>query len=132
MKTPLSIPIIFITAAAYAGFGLWLGVQPNALLEAFGIEDRTPAMATEIRAFYGGIELGIAAVMLVLWKQGYARPAMLVGGLPLAGSASGRCIGMLVDGYSGVHAVFAGFEFVGFAFCMLGMFAVRNHDNTGH
>ena len=55
---------ILITAASFAGFAVWLGVNPNALLNTFGIEDRTPQMATEIRAFYGGVKMAIAVAMI--------------------------------------------------------------------
>ncbi|MCM2375185.1 DUF4345 family protein [Aporhodopirellula aestuarii] len=118
--------VVWITAAAYAGFAVWLGISPNALLEAFGIDQRTPQMATEIRAFYGGVEMGIAAVMLLLWKQKQVASALLVGALPLLGSASGRCLGIVVDGFSALHATFAIFEFVGFLFCVAGVFSLKN------
>ena len=111
---------IFITATSFAAFAIWLGVNPNALLEAFGIEDRTPQMATEIRAFYGGIEMAIAVAMIVLWRRGDLFAALLVGGLPLLGSAIGRFIGLVVDGYSMMHLGFAGLEIVGAAFCLAG------------
>jgi hypothetical protein len=61
---------IFFTALTYAGFALWLGLNPGALLSAFGIEQSTPQMLTEIRAFYGGVEFAIAAAMLILWWRG--------------------------------------------------------------
>ncbi len=111
---------ILITAASFAGFAVWLGVNPNALLEAFGIEDRAPRMATEIRAFYGGIEMAIAVAMIVLWRRGDLFAALLIGGLPLAGSATGRLFGMTVDGYSATHLGFASLELVGAAFFLIG------------
>jgi len=119
-KPDLPTIAILITAASFAGFAVWLGVNPNALLEAFGIEDRTPQMATEIRAFYGGIEMAIAVAMILLWRRGDLFAALLIGGLPLLGSASGRLIGMVVDGFSMMHAGFAGLELVGAAFCLAG------------
>lgn len=111
---------ILITAASFAGFAIWLGVNPNALLEAFGIEDRTPQMATEIRAFYGGIEMAIAIAMIVLWRRGDLFAALLIGGLPLAGSATGRLVGLVADGFSTTHLGFAGLEIVGAVFCLSG------------
>ncbi len=111
---------ILITAASFAGFAVWLGVNPNALLEAFGIEDRTPQMATEIRAFYGGIEMAIAVAMIVLWRRGDLFAALLIGGLPLLGSASGRLSGLAADGFSMMHLGFAGLELMGAAFCLAG------------
>lgn len=122
---------ILITAASFAGFAVWLGVNPNALLEAFGIEDRTPQMATEIRAFYGGIEMAIAVAMIVLWRRGDLFAALLVGGLPLLGSASGRCIGLVADGFSTMHLGFAGLELVGAAFCLAGARMVSRGNLDG-
>jgi hypothetical protein len=115
---------LLITAAIYAGFAVWLGTRPDALLTAFGIESSTPQMLTEIRAFYGGIELAIAVVMLLLWRRGDIFAALLIGGLPLAGSASGRCLGLLLDGFSALHASMAVVEAIGCAFCLAGCLAV--------
>ncbi len=131
MKDRFPVVAILITALTYAGFAIWLGFHPNALLEAFGIEDRTPQMATEIRAFYGGIEIAIAVAMIVLWRRGDLFAALLIGGLPLFGSATGRCIGLFVDGFSGLHACFAGLEAVGAAFCLAGCVMVRKAPTEG-
>lgn len=111
---------IFITAASWAGFAIWLGVNPGALLPAFGVEATTPEMLTEVRAFYGGVEMAIAVAMIVLWFRGDLFAALLVGGLPLLGSAGGRCIGVIVDGFSVMHVRFAVLEVVGAVFCLAG------------
>ncbi|GEM_PF-2321303 len=111
---------IFVTAASWAGFAVWLGVNPGALLPAFGVEASTPQMLTEVRAFYGGVEMAIAVAMVLLFKRGELFAALLVGGLPLVGSACGRLIGLVVDGFSMTHLGFAGLEIVGAAFCLVG------------
>lgn len=118
MKNHFPAVALYLTAATYASFALWLGLRPAALLQAFGIETSTPQMLTEIRAFYGGIEMAIAIVMVALWRRGERFAGLLVGALPLAGSSIGRCIGMLVDGFSPLHAGFALVEAVGSAFCL--------------
>ncbi len=115
---------LLITSAIYAGFAVWLGLRPAALLAAFGIESTTPQMLTEIRAFYGGIELAIAVVMLLLWRRGDIFAGLLIGGLPLAGSASGRCVGLVLDGFSTLHASLAAIEAMGCIFCLAGCLAV--------
>lgn len=120
--------VVLCTAALYAGFAVWLGVRPDALLQGFGVTAPTAAMLTEIRAFYGGLELGIAVVMVVLWRQGHVGPALLIGGVPLAGSASGRLIGLVADGYSSLHLGFALFEFIGFAVCLAGYRAIARTE----
>ena len=111
---------IFITAASWAGFALWFGTNPGALLPAFGVDGTTPQMLTEVRAFYGGVEMAIAVAMILLWKRGHLFASLLVGGLPLLGSASGRCLGLLIDGFSIMHLGFAILELVGAAFCLAG------------
>ncbi|MEN1680981.1 MAG: DUF4345 family protein [Planctomycetota bacterium] len=119
---------LLITAAIWAGFAVWLGANPAALLSAFGVEARPPAILTEVRAFYGGVELGIALVMLLLWRRGELVAGLLVGGVPLLGSAAGRCFGLAVDGYSAMHAGFAVFELLGAAFCLAGCAAAKNNS----
>jgi hypothetical protein len=111
---------IFITASIWAGFAIWLGVNPSVLLPAFGVESSTPQMLTEVRAFYGGVEMAIAVAMMVLWRRGDLFAALLVGGLPLVGAASGRLIGIVVDGFSAMHLGFAAMELFGAAFCFAG------------
>ena len=112
--------VIFITAVIWASFAIWLGTGPGALLSAFGIEEATPQMLTEIRAFYGGVELAIAGAMIMLWWRGELFASLVIGGLPLLGSAFGRLLGLVLDGYSQVHLGFAAVELVGAAFCLAG------------
>ncbi|MEM8668935.1 MAG: DUF4345 family protein [Planctomycetota bacterium] len=119
--------VILITAAFWIGFAVWLGFKPGALLPAFGIDKSTPQMLTEVRAFYGGVQLAIAVAMIVLWWRDEPFSALLVGGLPLVGSASGRFIGLLVDGYYQMHAGFAAMECIGAVFCLVGC-AVLNRE----
>ena len=76
-------------------------------------------MRTEIRAFYGGIELGIAGVMILLWRMKQAAIGLIVGGVPLAGSALGRFLGMSLEGIDSTHLVLAGFELLGSFTCLL-------------
>ena len=59
-----------ITAASFTGFSIWLGMMPSALLTTLGMEQNTPQMRKEIRAFYGGFKMAIAVAMFVLWERG--------------------------------------------------------------
>ncbi len=111
---------ILITAASWSGFALWLGANPGALLPAFGVDESTPQMLSEVRAFYGGVEMAIAVAMIVLWRRGDLFASLLIGGLPFVGSASGQLMGLVVDGFSMMHLGFAGLEIVGAAFCLTG------------
>ncbi|MDA9859072.1 DUF4345 family protein [Rubripirellula sp.] len=89
-----------------------------------------PQMLTEVRAFYGGVEMAIAVAMILLWKRGHLFASLLVGGLPLLGSASGRCIGLLIDGFSSMHLGFAILELVGAAFCLAGCIMATSAPET--
>lgn len=129
MKNRFSTLVILITAAVWAGFAVWLGLQPIALLTAFGIENSTPQMLTEVRAFYGGVELAVAVAMMVLWRRGELVAALLIGGLPLVGSACGRCFGLVFDGFSTMHASFVCVELTGAAFCFAG-YLVTQQEKT--
>lgn len=122
---------VFLTAAVYAGFAVWLGTQPTALLTAFDIEQTTPQMQTEIRAFYGGIEMALAVAMIWLWKRGDLFAACLMGGLPLVGSVSGRLLGQLLDGYSPLHLGLAIPESIGATFCLIACWHVARHRRQG-
>jgi hypothetical protein len=124
MNNHFPIVAILITAASWAGFAVWLGLNPGALLPAFGVEASTPQMLTEVRAFYGGVEMAIAVAMIVLWRCGDLFASLLVGGLPLVGSVCGRLSGLVVDGYSPMHLGFAVLELVGAAFCFAGCVVV--------
>lgn len=119
---------IMITAIVYVGFAVWLGSNPSALLTAFSINEATPQMLTEIRAFYGGVELAIAAAMMLLWSRGDLFAAALVGGLPLAGSVSGRVLGQFVDGYSALHLGLALPEAVGAAVCFVACWQINRRS----
>jgi hypothetical protein len=131
MTNRLPTVAIFITAASWAGFAIWLGLNPGALLPAFGVDASTPQMLTEVRAFYGGVEMAIAVAMIVLWRRGELFAALLVGGLPLVGAAAGRCVGLIADGFSMMHLGFAGLEVVGAAFCLVGCVIVSREKKEG-
>ena len=121
-RTPTAI--VFVTAITWAAFAVWLGTNPGALLPAFGVEASSPQMLTEVRAFYGGVELAIATAMILLWLRGELFASLLVGGLPLFGSACGRIAGLALDGYSTLHIGFATLELVGAACCLAGCLMV--------
>lgn len=110
---------IFITALTWTGFACYLGSKPAALLSSFGVEQSTTAMLTEIRAFYGGVELAIAVCMILLWRLGDLRASLLVGALPLLGSVSGRVVGLVLDEFSLLHLGLGSFEAFGFVICLL-------------
>jgi hypothetical protein len=105
-----------LTALVFAAFGVALLVQPS-LLEALGIELGRPAAVTEIRAFYGGLELGLAAFFaLASTREEWLRPALVAQAVVLGGILLARLAGIVADGsaetlillFAAVEAVGAG------------------------
>ena len=82
-----------------AGYGIYCLIDPGLLGRLTGLVIATPAAMTEIRAMYGGLELGlglfflISAVLPQTTRQGLFCMLLCLGGLGLS-----RGAGLLFDG----------------------------------
>lgn len=86
---------IALTALTYGGFGMALLINPE-LLRVVGVRAADPAGTTELRAFYGGLELGLAVFLLVaLRRPQWHEPALFIQISSLTGIACARLIGLL-------------------------------------
>ena len=80
-------------------FGMVCFVAPAAMLRGFGIELSTPDALTEVRATYGGAQLGVAAFLAYSSRhESFFEPALLLFALLMGGFAASRIAGMLIDG----------------------------------
>lgn len=91
--------VLLLALMMFGGFGVWLLIAPENLAGWVGITTTRPGGATELRALYGGLEIGLAGFMV--W--GFVRAEMtgaacLCLGLSMAGIAIARCVGLIVDG----------------------------------
>ncbi len=91
--------LLTLAGLGFLGFGLWFLVDPISPLAAIGITATGAPAATEFRAFYGGLEVGLAVLLLAA----AARPDWRVPGLWLVlatngGIAAGRLLGVALDG----------------------------------
>ena len=68
---------LLASAVGFAGFGLALIIAPH-LMESAGLSIIDPAGRIEIRAFYGGLELGLAMFFLIAWKKEWILPGLSV------------------------------------------------------
>ena len=121
--------IAAVTALTWIGFGGWLLLDPAALLRAFDVADAPPMFLAELRAFYGGVEIGIGVVIALLIRR-QPDAAALVGATTLLGAATGRIIGMLVDAASLLLAAFAGLELLGAGLNLWAWRCARRGDNA--
>jgi hypothetical protein len=86
----------------FLGFGAVMLVAPQTAMAALGLNLPDGVPTTEIRAFYGGLELGLGVLLLAaMRKVQYRRAGLLLGAVSYGAVASARVIGMLVDGSGG-------------------------------
>lgn len=104
-----------VGAITFAIFGLWLLVRPRAMV-AVDIPADTGNARAEIRAMYGGLELGIAAFLaLALWRPELSEAALWFQLLALGGLVLGRLVGIGLEkgGVKGLLWLFAAMEAAG-------------------
>ena len=94
---------LLIAAVVLAAYGVLFFVLPSVLGGLVGVEFASPDAPVEIRAFYGGLELGIAAFLFACARN----PRLVSAGLlflALAFSFAGaaRFLGVLQYGTAGM------------------------------
>jgi hypothetical protein len=93
------IVVLALAGLGFLAFGLWFLVDPIGPLAAIGISATGAPAATEFRAFYGGLEVGLGALLIAAAACRTQHRAGLW--LVLAangGIALGRLVGLAVDG----------------------------------
>jgi hypothetical protein len=91
--------VLCLSGLMFAGFGGWLLLRPEALGEFVKLDAGDPATLTEVRAFYGGLEIGLGLFLL----GAAAIRRAVVSGLVLVllvfgATAMGRGAGLVFDG----------------------------------
>jgi hypothetical protein len=87
-----------ITAAAFTGFGVACFLRPRQMLAKIDVQPTSSTGVTEIRAMYGGMELGLGAFFAYCAAQkGMERPALLAQIAGLGGLAAARIWSILKD-----------------------------------
>lgn len=117
----LSQLVLAAGALAFAIFGVWLLAVPGAL-KAVGITPASPEARTELRAMYGGLELGIAAFLLLcITRTEWHGPGLLLQALAIGGLAAARLIAIAIERgrVRGLLWFFASLELIGAAITWL-------------
>jgi len=95
----LNIVVITIAGLGFIGFGIILLCWPDMALPGVGIQALSAQAQVEVRAMYGGLELGLGVLLLTCFapeKQRFGLQLSLAsyGGLGLARSLSMLVIGV--------------------------------------
>jgi len=107
---------LFVLALLFLGIGVWLFISPEAL-EIFGIQLQGPEARIDVRATYGGMELGFAAFLLVcLRHDAWVRVGLTASGCVIAGFGFARLLAIGIEGQSTpMMWGLVGFEIMGVA-----------------
>jgi hypothetical protein len=94
-------------------YGLYCFVEPGYLAQAAGVTAATATGSTELRAMYGGLQIGIGTFALAaVLNAALVRPALLALAFLAGGLGIARISGaVLDDGWSFYTGMGMGFEF---------------------
>ena|SRR5688500_11724371 len=93
----LDLIALWLGMLSFAFFGVWLLVRPGAL-RGVGVVAENADGRAELRAMYGGLELGIAAFLgLCLLRPDFTEPGLWLQLVALGGIAIGRLIGISLE-----------------------------------
>ena len=99
--TPVRAFLWFNLAMSVFFGGLYL-FDPSIMAEPMGVAATSPAGTNDLRATYGGFQLGVAAFLWWCLREPSRQAAGLVGlAAVIGGLGLCRAIGLVVDGFSG-------------------------------
>lgn len=121
--------VLVLAGLGFLGFGLAIVAAPAAVLGGVGISG-TPAGLVELRAFYGGLELGLAAFLLACAAHpGWREPGLWSVALVNGGIAAARLLGIALSGeFTGF---FAGALVWEIGFTVAAVLALRRAPRAG-
>ncbi len=96
MRTARLVLLVF--GLMFLGFGLAFAAAPWSMANLVGLQAASPQAVTELRAFYGGLEIGLGAFMIASaatrrWMRAGLQFLLVVCG----GIAAGRVFGLAID-----------------------------------
>jgi hypothetical protein len=98
--------VLTVFAVGWGLFGVACFAAPAAMLRGFGIALSGADAVTEIRAMYGGAQLGLAAFFAYASrKEALFKPALILAALIMSGSAAARVGGIVLDGSTGALTI---------------------------
>lgn len=106
--------VLALGALGFLGFGLAFYARPVPLGEYVQLGVGSPVAIVEVRAMYGGLELGIGVLLAAcVLRPGWCQLGLLAAALCLGGLGGGRASAMLLGGVGDVHRGLVAFELSG-------------------
>ena len=91
--------VLWIAGISFIGFGLWALLAPASLAGLVHFELLDEIATTEMRAFYGGLDLGLGVYLIMgAIKPEMTRACLVAGAVLLGCIALARICGLLIDG----------------------------------
>lgn len=95
-----------IEALVWLPYGIYCFFVPSYLAQIGGVTFLSATGSTELRAMYGGLQIGLGALCLAgALRQPLRRPALLALAFLASGLASTRLLGVLLDGGASGYTV---------------------------
>lgn len=100
MSVNFPVWTLWLCAGAFLVTGLLFTVMPQSMFTAVGLDVPTGSPLTELRAVYGGLEVGAGIFLALCARRGGVaiELGLLLAFLMLGGLAAYRAIGMGIDG----------------------------------
>jgi hypothetical protein len=89
---------LWLGGLGFLGFGLAFLVAPLQTLAAAGIALQGDLAATELRAFYGGLEVALGGLLIAANLRGARRHGLILCLASYGGIGLARALGMLIAG----------------------------------
>ncbi|SDS97709.1 DUF4345 family protein [Pseudomonas oryzae] len=90
--------LLIVQAFLLAAWGLACLLRPHEMVNLSGLLPMEAAAVTDVRAWYGGLAIGLALYLLLALREGQLRPALLLMLLVNAAPALARLLGLGLDG----------------------------------
>jgi hypothetical protein len=121
-----------LVTLVFLGFGVLFLLRPEAI-DSMGIVLESATARTEIRGFYGGLEIGLGLFFgIAMLRPRWFRPALLAQTATLGGIGLGRIVGVIYEGSAeAVIWMFIAVELAGAVLGLLayvGMIVVESSD----
>jgi hypothetical protein len=89
---------VIINSLLYFGIGAATIVNPSGVANTISFVLTTPGATAEFKAMYGGLQIALAAIMMLLYKEQQFHYAMAFLAIIYLGFGSGRLVGIIGNG----------------------------------